>query len=69
MSNEVYSYRSKAALLFRRKLLLKQFQGQYVDLLQAIKNGNYEAIESLCEPKLTLELGSAIYELNRFKNV
>ena len=42
---------------------------KYLDLLYAIKNQNFEAIENLCEHNLTQELASKIYELQRFNNI
>ena len=40
----------------------KQFSTYYKDLLNAITNDNYEAIDSLCEEGLTLEIAAKIYE-------
>ena len=42
---EPMSLKSKAALLTRKSRLNKQFIRNYIDLLNAIKNQNYEAIE------------------------
>ena len=69
ISNQIYTNRSKLQLILRRSLLQKQFQTQYRDLLQAIKNNNYEAIESICEENLTLEIAAKMYEFQKFSNL
>ena len=45
--------KSKASLFLKKQILSKQLAMKYVDLLNAIKNQNYEAIELLCEFNLT----------------
>lgn len=45
------------------------FKRHYVDLLQAIVNGNYDGMESLCEANLLQELAAKIYEYEKFKGV
>jgi hypothetical protein len=52
----------------RKRSLEAQFKRSYLDLLQAVESGNYEAIESICEEGLTLELAAKIYEFSKFKN-
>ena len=53
----------------RKRPLLKQMTTSYVDLVNAIKNQNFEAIENLCEHNLTQEVASSMYELQKFHNI
>ena len=46
----------------RRRTLNKAFSTYYKDLLNAISNDNYEAIEALCEESLTMDLAAKIYD-------
>jgi hypothetical protein len=55
--------------MLRRKRLHTMFKSLYVDLLKAIANDNYEALESLCEENLLMELAAKIYEYEKFKGV
>lgn len=41
------------------------FASYYIDLLKAIANDNYEAIDQLCEETLTVELAAKIYEFEK----
>lgn len=45
--------------------LSKLFITRYQDLLNAITSDNYESLESLCEPNLTLELAAKMYEFEK----
>ena len=69
IKNQIYTLGSRATLFFRSQFLSKQFAAQYLDLLKAIKNQNYDAIEALCEEKLTTEIGAKMYEHSKFNNV
>lgn len=52
-------------MFIRGRTLKKMFVTSYQDLLRAIANDNYDAIENLCEQNLTLELAAKIYELEK----
>ena len=45
------------------------FRNFYEDLLKAIANDNYEALETLCEETLLLELAAKIYEYEKYRNI
>jgi hypothetical protein len=45
------------------------FKTHYIDLLKAISNDNYDALETLCEPTLLEELAAKIYEFEKYKDV
>lgn len=60
--------RSKISLAYRGRALRSKFLTQYYDLIKAIKDLKYEAIEQICEEKLTQEIAASIYELTTFKN-
>ncbi len=47
------SPKSKFSLIFRRRILYKQFVDKYLDLINAISGMRYEAIEQICESQLT----------------
>ena len=49
----------------RKKQLERLFAGHYTDLLKAITNDNYEAIEALSEETLTIELAAKVYEFEK----
>lgn len=50
-------------MIYRKKILLKQFDLLFNDLLVAIKNNNFEAIENICEDNLTQEIAAKMYEM------
>jgi hypothetical protein len=56
-------------MFFRQRPLQKQIANQYKDLLNAIKNQNFESLEHLCEPNLTTELAAKIYEHTAFHGI
>jgi hypothetical protein len=47
------SPKSKFSLVFRRRILFKQFIDKYIDLINSICGMRYEAIEQICESQLT----------------
>jgi hypothetical protein len=53
----------------RRRTLNQTFRTYYEDLLNAIANDNYEALETLCEEGFLMELAAKIYEFEKFRNV
>ena len=61
--------RQKFSLAIRSRTLKKQFKAQYIDLLSAIQNQNYAALEAICEQNLTLELASKIFEWSKFQEI
>jgi len=56
-------------MFFRQRPLQKQIANQYKDLLNAIKNQNFESLEHLCEPNLTTELAAKIYDHTAFNGI
>ena len=50
-------------------MLHKQFIGHYTDLLNAIKDMNYESLEQLCEETLTKEIAAKVYEQSKFNGI
>ncbi len=60
---------SKIKLLLRKRTLTKAFITHYQDLVKAIANDNYEALEAVCEGKLTEELAARIYESEKFRGI
>lgn len=61
--------RSTLKIALRKKQLHSTFRTFYEDLLKAISNDSYEALETLCEETLLEELAAKIYELEKFHNV
>lgn len=53
-------------LMLRRRTLNKAFITQYSDLIRAIANDNYEALEAVCEKNLTEEIAAKIYEWEKY---
>ena len=45
------------------------FSTHYADLLRAIVNGNYEALETLCEGRLTEEIAAKVFEFEKHRAV
>lgn len=45
------------------------FVSHYQDLLKGITNNNYDAIDSLCEQNLTVELAAKIYEFEKYRGI
>jgi hypothetical protein len=60
---------STLRLALRKRTLEKAFRNQYEDLLKAIASDNYEALESLCEETLLLELAAKVYEYEKYKGI
>jgi hypothetical protein len=56
-------------LALRRRSLNTTFRIFYEDLLKAIANDNYEALETLCEETLLLEFAAKIYEYEKYRNI
>lgn len=69
IKNEIYTLGSRFNLFFRSQFLNKQFSALYLDLLKAIKNQNYDAIEAICEERLTMEIAAKMHEHSKFNNV
>ena len=47
------SPKSKFSLLFRKRMLFKQFVNKYIDLINAVSGMRFEAIDQICEAQLT----------------
>ena len=69
LNEEVYTNRSKFNLIWRKRMLLNNFITCYTDLLNGIKNNNYEAIESICEESLTTEIAAKMFEHQKFNDI
>jgi hypothetical protein len=74
--NDHFKYHSQALslgstlwLALRRRAITRTFLTHYGDLLQAIAQDNYEALEQLCEPTLLEELAAKVYEYEKYRGV
>lgn len=63
------TFSSVLKLALRRRALERTFRNQYTDLLKAISQDNYEALEHLCEETLLEELAAKVFEYEKYRGI